>query len=379
MTAAQVHGPRGITEEMMADAQRRLNVPMRSDDRPWHTQVTADNAYHFARSLGDDNPLFFDGEYGAGTRWGGYIASPLFVSSMAADRLSMSSGFPGIHAWWAGSDWQFHEPLRDGDRILTTAIPVSLEVKQGNMAGSQVLQRVDLEYRRASDEVLVAVQHRSVMRGARGAATEKGKYLSTIEPKVWSDGEIEEIFDMYSAERRRGSEPRFWEDVEVGEELAPVLKGPLTVTSEINHLIAVGGGTFTFVHKMAVDMWKKNRALMVKTPPTNSPEFPIVVHWNDQFARSVGVPAGYDMGGERIAWMGHLMTNWMGDDGFLRSLRVELRRFNIMGDLQHCRGRVTGKREVEGRKLVDCEIWAENQRGEITAPGAATVELPSRA
>ena len=27
---------------------------------------------------------------------------------------------------------------------------------------------------------------------------------------------------------------------------------------------------------------------------------------------------------------------------------------------------------------MDLEIWAENQRGEITAPGQATVMLPSR-
>ncbi|RYG28150.1 acyl dehydratase, partial [bacterium] len=28
--------------------------------------------------------------------------------------------------------------------------------------------------------------------------------------------------------------------------------------------------------------------------------------------------------------------------------------------------------------LVDLEIWGENQRGEITTPGLATVILPSR-
>ena len=33
---------------------------------------------------------------------------------------------------------------------------------------------------------------------------------------------------------------------------------------------------------------------------------------------------------------------------------------------------------TDGAALVDLEIWAENQRGEITAPGQATVMLPSR-
>ncbi len=369
----------GITEAMMEDARRRLNLPLQSKDRPWHTQVTADNCFHFSRSLGDSNPLWFDEEYGAGTVWGGYIAHPLFVSSMAADRLSMSTGFPGIHAWWAGSEWEFFEPLRDGDRVAVESVPISIEEKQGAMAGRQVLQTVELRYRRTSDLELVALQRRWTMRGARGAANTKGKYLSTIQVKRWTDAELEELFRAYDDEVRRGPTPRYWEEVEVGDELAPVIKGPLNVNSEVNHLIAVGGGALTYVHKMAVDVWKKNRSLMVRNPVTNGPEFPISVHWSDDFARAVGVPAGYDMGGERIAWLSHLMTNWMGDQGALRMLRVELRRFNIMGDVQFCRGRVTAKRELDGRYLVDCEIWAENQRGEVTAPGSATVELPHRA
>ena len=28
--------------------------------------------------------------------------------------------------------------------------------------------------------------------------------------------------------------------------------------------------------------------------------------------------------------------------------------------------------------MVDLELWAENQRGEVTAPGDATIILPSR-
>ena len=37
-----------------------------------------------------------------------------------------------------------------------------------------------------------------------------------------------------------------------------------------------------------------------------------------------------------------------------------------------------GKHIDNGSPLIDLEIWAENQRGEVTAPGQATVLLPSR-
>jgi hypothetical protein len=66
----------------------------------------------------------------------------------------------------------------------------------------------------------------------------------------------------------------------------------------------------------------------------------------------------------------------MGDDGFLRNMYVELRRFNVVGDTTWCKGRVTGKRDENGEKLVDLEIWGENQRQEITTKGTAVVRLP---
>jgi hypothetical protein len=68
----------------------------------------------------------------------------------------------------------------------------------------------------------------------------------------------------------------------------------------------------------------------------------------------------------------------MGDDGWLHTLKVQVRQFNIVGDLTRCQGVVTAKRIEAGRHLADCDVWAENQRLEQTASGSATVELPSR-
>jgi hypothetical protein len=68
----------------------------------------------------------------------------------------------------------------------------------------------------------------------------------------------------------------------------------------------------------------------------------------------------------------------MGDDGFLKKFYMELRRFNVVGDTTWCKGKVTRKYLDNGEPLVDVEVWAENQRGEITAPGRAVVRLPSK-
>jgi hypothetical protein len=43
------------------------------------------------------------------------------------------------------------------------------------------------------------------------------------------------------------------------------------------------------------------------------------------------------------------------------------------------RGRVVRKYLADGdRTSVDLDVWGENQRGEITTPGHASVLLPSR-
>jgi hypothetical protein len=68
----------------------------------------------------------------------------------------------------------------------------------------------------------------------------------------------------------------------------------------------------------------------------------------------------------------------MGDDGFLMRLRGELRRFNVVGDTTWLKGRVIRKYVEDDRYFVEVECWAENQRGEVTLPGKATVILPSK-
>jgi len=108
------------------------------------------------------------------------------------------------------------------------------------------------------------------------------------------------------------------------------------------------------------------------------PDPPEAVHWDNGLALSIGAPGPYDFGPERVAWLGNLMTNWMGDDGFLKKIRAEVRRFNLVGDVTWCKGTVKKKR-MDGKDcLVDCDIWGENQRGEKTMVGEATVVLPSK-
>src|SRR5439155_628682 len=79
-------------------------------------------------------------------------------------------------------------------------------------------------------------------------------------------------------------------------------------------------------------------------------------HWDEDLARAVGVPAPYDYGPGRVAWLGHLVTNWMGDAGSLVRLDVQVRRHNLIGDTTWCRGRVAAKGLTEDRGEVTLDL-----------------------
>ncbi|MCH8196380.1 MAG: hypothetical protein IIB12_09945, partial [Chloroflexi bacterium] len=95
-------------------------------------------------------------------------------------------------------------------------------------------------------------------------------------------------------------------------------------------------------------------------------------------AQRVGNPRAYDYGSMRTHWITNFLTNWMGDDGWLLKQSDQIRRFNFMGDTSWVHGKIVRKYAEGKRHMVDLELWAENQRGEVTAPGEATIILPSR-
>ena len=95
-------------------------------------------------------------------------------------------------------------------------------------------------------------------------------------------------------------------------------------------------------------------------------------------ARVAGLPTTYDSGVERIAWLSHGVTNWMGNDGLLRKLSLQMRKFVLTGDTIWIKGKVADKYVNDGEYFVELELHAVNQRGEDTAPAKALVLLPSK-
>ena len=101
------------------------------------------------------------------------------------------------------------------------------------------------------------------------------------------------------------------------------------------------------------------------------------IHYDQGYARGNGLPDVILHGALKNAFLGQLMTDWVGEHGSLKKLTVQYRGMDVPGSPILAKGVVTKKGEG-GENTVECDIWLENADGEKTTPGSAVVTLPSR-
>ena len=366
-----------ITDEALDDLRRRIGVRIGATAEPWCYEATRDNIRHYAHGIGDDNPLWCDPSYAQGTKYGDVIAPPSFL--FATDRIISGyvGGLPGVHAMWSGADWKWLKPVRRNDEIKTEAVLKDLIERDTSFAGRAVQQIYNVKFYNQHGDI-VADADSWCFRTERDHAREKGtKYadLKKRAPRRYTDEELAAFYRLYAEEEIRGALQRYWEDIAIGEPLPAMAKGPMTVTGFI--AFAQGwGGLYIRANKLNWRQVHAHPGLGIKNR-FGIPDCPERVHWEEEFALRVGAPGAYDYGPERCSWLTHHMTNWMGDDGFLRRATCKIRRHNPAGDLLIITGKVTGKRVEDGRHLVDIEQEARNQDGELSVLGTGVVELPS--
>ena len=95
------------------------------------------------------------------------------------------------------------------------------------------------------------------------------------------------------------------------------------------------------------------------------------IHYDQGYAKGVGLPGVILHGLLKASFLGQLVTDWLGDEGTLESFEVSYRGIDQPGHPYRCRGKVT---RVEGHD-VDLEVWGEDESGQRTTVGTATVQL----
>jgi acyl dehydratase len=383
-----------ITDEGVARLRARIGVAQPHPQPPHYRSPNEDAFRHVAEAYGDDNPLWCDPEHATKSVWGGPIAPPhlaggdTLIGDDEVGRLddatrALLKGDPirGAHAFYAGSFREWWAPLRPGMRIGRRNALVGVHDKQSEFA-ERAIHEWTGEVFCATEPApqAVAAQYRLMIRTERTKARERAKYDDVV-IRPYTDEELARIDEVYASEPagRRGPEPRWWEDVAEGDDIGPIVKGPLRVTDMVCWHAGVGMGLYG-VKALRLGYQQRQRVPGFFRPDDlNVPDVQQRVHWDPEWARRAGNPAIYDYGRMRETWLIHLCTDWMGDDAWLWKLNCEFRRFNYVGDTHWMRGRVVRTYLADGgRPAVDLDIWGENQRGETTTPGHATILLPSR-
>jgi acyl dehydratase len=367
-----------ITDEALDALRARKNVRIENTLEPWCHEATRDNIRHYAHGIGDDNPLWCDPSYAARTRYGDVIALPSFLFATSRIVSGYVGGIPGVHAMWAGADWHWHKPVLRNQAISTEAWLKDLIEHDTKFAGRAIQQIYHVNFFNPAGE-LVAEADSWCFRTDRDQAREQGTKYTEVKQRpqrVYRPEELERLYQHYAAEDIRGARPRYWEDVAEGEALPTMAKGPMTVTGFI--AFAQGwGGLYIRANKLAWLQVQQHPGLGIANR-FGIPDCPERVHWEQEFALMVGAPGAYDYGPERCSWLTHHLTNWMGDDGFLRAASCKIRRHNPEGDLLFIDGKVVRKYVEDGCHLVAIEQSAQNQDGELSVLGSGVVELPSR-
>ena len=141
------------------------------------------------------------------------------------------------------------------------------------------------------------------------------------------------------------AEQVYWDDVKEGTELPELVKNPTT-----QQLVKYAGASGDYYQ----------------------------IHYDKDFAKANNLDDVILHGALKNAFLGHLVTKWMGPEGDLKRLACQYRGMDVPGTPITAKGVVTRKYQEQGANLIDCEIWLENKDGEKTTPGSATVALPLR-
>ena len=99
------------------------------------------------------------------------------------------------------------------------------------------------------------------------------------------------------------------------------------------------------------------------------------VHYDQQFAQSIGLPKVIVHGALKSAFLVQMITDFIKQTGDLTRLFVRYNSIDFEGCIMKCNGTITKIITCRSKKIIDCDIWIENIEGIKTTEGTATFRL----
>jgi acyl dehydratase len=101
----------------------------------------------------------------------------------------------------------------------------------------------------------------------------------------------------------------------------------------------------------------------------------VPIHMDDEAGKAAGYPTAFGMGNLQWAYLHNMIRGWLGDEGRITKIGVQFRAPNTKGMTVTAHGVITAVRDEDTGRVIDVEVWTEDQDGNKLAPGNATVLL----
>ena len=265
------------TDEQLARVRAKIGQKVTINEPPYLTEVTRDSIRHWAHATGDRNPLYLDENYARASRFGGLIMPPCQLYAFSRISIGYRGGLPGVHSFFAGSHWRWHEPIRRGESIDPEVTFKDLVELPSRFAGRMFKQISLIRFLDDTGHELARADSWG-MRVERGEARDKGKYDKLKLADPYTQEQLAEIAGLYAQERCRGDVPLYFEDVAVGSDVPQIVRGPYTPTIAVAFEQA-WGGLFIKAHGYWFDYLRRHPAAGIPNA-YNIPEPPEAVHWD---------------------------------------------------------------------------------------------------
>lgn len=268
-----------ITDEGLARLRATIGIAVPHTRPPHYYRPNEDTFRHVAESYGDANPLWADPDYAAKSVWGESVAPPALVggdtligedevTTLSDEDRALTKGDPlrGVHAFYASSAREWWAPLRANRRVFRRNALVAALDKSSEFAG-RAIHEWSAQVFRDDEGTILGGQYRNMIRTERSKARGRKKY-EAVQLKTWTADEIAELDERYGRESPRGAEPRWWEDVNEGDDLGSLTKGPLTVTDMVCWHVGMGMGMYG-VRPLRL-AWRNRQRIPASTRPTST-------------------------------------------------------------------------------------------------------------
>ena len=146
--------PSFLTEEM-----RQQAIGMESEPKTMEVEKGA--IIKFAEAIGDHNPVYNDEAAARASQYGGLIAPPTFLRSAVSARPELPFDVPFDRVLDGGSDWEYFEPVRPGDRITAVSRIEDINERNGRI-GLMLIQTIVITYTNQFGQVVATQTNTSI-------------------------------------------------------------------------------------------------------------------------------------------------------------------------------------------------------------------------